>query len=275
MRIGSGMNRYCRFVCVILYLAFCSGVAFPAELKIAALVGEEAAAALFREGGLQKASLSKNASPSLMPRDEKIKTLLNKIILDIKPTFIVENLSVYKKRDGEGAWNDAERNALVNNLVKVSSLKGLQYFSPSRNEWRLLYEDAYCVENAKSKKVIQDREFKEAPSGYECFAVLTDLTFGENVYKFNYTFNDSSIYLTLQNESKIKKGIFKLSDSGEVVSVVVIFDTDEGILCYAATLTPVPAFPAVKERITASLSARTRAMLTWFNSRADRVFGKR
>jgi hypothetical protein len=230
---------------------------------------------VLRNSKLYNSKLGEEINTTLAPDNAELQNLLSKLFLDIKPGFIVESLYSWEKPVlKQGSWG-AQKLALANELAAISSLKGLEYISPSRKKFRTLYSEAATIDSAKTKSTIPDIRFTELPKEKTVYAMLTDLTFGRNVYEFNFLFSDGSIIVTQRNASKVIMGIFPLADAGQICSVVAVFDSPENLIVYCATFTKVPNLSALKEKMSNSLSARTDAMLEWFKTKAEKVFSLR
>ena len=112
---------------------------------LAGLVGAENAAALIR-GDTLSGFQNKDPRPALVPSNSFVRNMADEMIRSLKPSFFVENLSLYRKPPSQArSWTEPERTALYNESLALSSLAGLQYYSTSRKEMRTFYDTSAIV----------------------------------------------------------------------------------------------------------------------------------
>jgi len=154
-------------------------------------------------------------------------------------------------------------------LRSVSSLKGLEYYSPSRKSMRLLYKDSYAVSREKDKSgnwtytKVKD-PLNEKLEGLSIFVLQEDLTFGKNIYKFNYFKDEHTIGLLVYNEEPLYYSIFKVMSEKDVNSVLLVYELKDHLLFYATTKARFKKIIGMDRKIKNSFMARLDAMYNWF-----------
>jgi hypothetical protein len=252
---------------------------FAADLErlVGAEQGARALAALLNGESITESQYRKGASPLLLPRDSYIGELSQAIIRELEPTVMVENLSLYTKSapNVNQAWTAAERDALYNEILAISTLTGLRYFSISRGEMRTFYESSVVIDGPDSKKVQADPSFRpplSPPDDYTLYARQKDLTFGDNIYRYDYQARPGALILVQTNLSAMSYGIIPLIGKEKLRSIVAVLDAGDYLLIYALSVAKAVTLPGMSERISGSFSNRIEAMLGWFDDRADAVF---
>jgi hypothetical protein len=191
------------------------------------------------------------------------------------PNILVETLSAYQKprvaHNNEG-WSQDEQTGLFNKLVAISSLAGIQYYSESRKAMRVFYEASHAIDGPSSKNPRPDPEFEGLPASFSMFALQTDLTFGENAYRYDYSTGPGIIIFMQENMTPMSYGVIQAVGKNKFRSVVAVIDAGDSLLIYAAAMAKTVSVPGMGNRIGSSFSNRAQAVLEWFSLRADEVF---
>jgi hypothetical protein len=261
-----------RFVCLLFLLGLRAQV-FPAALE--ELTGDERAQAL-RAGETLTEVQTKNPQARLLPQHAGLRQLVEETMLKLVPNILAESLVLYKKApDARRAiWNEDERRALYNNSIAISSLTGIEYYSASRKQMRIFYEYSRVIDSPESKKVLDDPVFTEPPASLSIYARQKDLSFGDNIYRYDFFTDLDYLIFTQENLTSMKYGIIPALRKGKLRSVVAVIDTGDALLVYAASMADAPSIPGFTERISNSFTNRAAAVLKWFSGQADKVFGR-
>lgn len=259
------------------YILILFVVCFPAGkisgLSLEDLVNPEQARALLA-GEKPVLVQFKNPQPQFVPRNEFLGGLIGKIQNDLDPSVMVETLHIYKK-PGEAeksAWSRVEETALYNEMIALSTLAGLQYYSASRGEMRTFYESSSVIDGPSTKNPLPDPVYLRPFPELTLYARQKDLTFGDNIYQYDYYLKPGAIIFTQQNLTSLTYGIVRAVGRNRLRTTVVVLDAGEYILVYAASMAKVASLPGMKERIGSSFSNRAEAVLHWFSDRADKAF---
>lgn len=237
---------------------------------LAELAGADRAVALVRgekPGGVQ----FKNPKPVFAPANPFVRDTVTGLVRNLKPTFFVENLSLYHK-PWPRPWTEAERTALYNECLALSSLAGIRYFSPSRGEMRTFYETSVVVSGADGKKKQSDPSYTVPPEELSVYARQKDLSFGDNVYRYDYYARADLLIFVQENLTAMNYGILPAIGKNKLRSLVAVLDAGEYLLIYTASMAKAAALPGMGERVGNSFSTRADAVLKWFSGRADRAF---
>jgi hypothetical protein len=262
------------FVLVLCVTILAAGPVFAASIE--ELTGPERAAALRVEGASITEVQLKNPGPLLLPRHEELRRFIADNMGSLAPNILVETLSRYPKPQADGAavnWTEAERTGLFNQLLALSTLTGIQYYSASRGVMRTFYESSRVIDDPQGKKVIPDPVYAAPPPGLTLYARQKDLTFGDNIYRYDYYAASDAFFFVQENLTALTAGIIPAVGRNRLRTVMAVIDCGDSLLIYAASMAKTASLPGMGERIGNSFSNRAQAVLKWFTGRADMVFG--
>jgi hypothetical protein len=256
---------------VVLFF-FLTAAAMPGFTQsLDELIGSGRAEELLRKGMIFELQ-TKNPQPALLPRDVFAAQIVSRIFKELEPSMLAESLYLYKKPKGPASWSEAERNALYNEALSLSSLAGIQYFSSSRGEMRIFYETSTVIDGPESQNPLPDPSYRAPPRELTLYARQKDLTFGDNIYQYTYYAGQNSLMLTQRNLTKMSYGLVTAVKKNRLCSLMAVIDTETHLLIYAVSMADVVSLPLLNQRVGRSFSTRLEALLTWFSGRADRAF---
>jgi hypothetical protein len=254
-----------------LIILFSAGPGFSATLE--ELLDAGTAAELLKQQTITGVQY-KNPQPLLVPRNSFIRQLIEEARGTLNPSLFVESLSLYPKPAGAaaGTWSEAERTALYNEALALSTLEGIEYFSSSRNRMRTFYEASAVIDGPDTKRPLKDPVYGSPPAELTIYARQKDLTFGDNIYQYSYYARPDSLVFVQENLTPLNAGPIPVVGKNKLRSVVAVIDAGEHLLVYVASMAKAASFPGMNERAGRSFSTRAEAILAWFSGRADRAF---
>jgi hypothetical protein len=241
------------------------------------LLGAERAAALraaSAAGNPHTEVQLRKPAPALVPRHPALRAVLDENMQQLGPGLFVETLYRYEKPAGatRPLWSGPEKTALYNNALALSTLAGIQYYSVSHKAMRTFYETSRIIDGPGTKNVLEDPVYGEAPAALRIYARQKDLTFGDNIYQYDYRADADFLLFIQENLTSMNVGIIPAVGKNKLRSLVAVIDAGDSLLVYAASMARVTALPGLGGRIGSSLTNRVEAMLKWFNNQADRAF---
>ncbi|MDR2552723.1 MAG: hypothetical protein LBD31_06135 [Treponema sp.] len=242
-------------------------------VSLTSLIGAEYEASL-RRGDLLTHVQDKTPLANLIPRDGQVKALVDRSIREMEPGFLVETLGLYRKASGT-AWTEAERAGLYNQTLALSSLAGLQYYSSSRKQMRTFYETSAVVSGPEGATPLPDPRYVNPPVDLTIYARQRDLSFGDNVYRYNYHAWPNTLAFVQENLTAMHYGPIPAIGKNQLRSIVAICDAGEFLVVYAISMAKAAPIPGMQGRIGRSFITRAEAIFKWFSDRADRVFSKK
>ena len=264
-----------RSLCFAAILVFFSATGVSA-LSLEDLIGDEHVKALL-VGERPLLAQFKDPRLSLVPWNDSLRFLLRQVQNDLGPSVAVETLHLYKKppETESPAMSTAEEARLFNEVLALSTLAGLQYFSATRGAMRTFYETSIVVDGPSTKKPVADPSFSRPPSELTVYARQKDLTFGDNVYKYDFYYQKGSIIFVQENLTALTAGIIPAVGRNKLRSVVAVLDAGEYLLVYAVSMAKAASLPGMNERVGNSFANRVEAIVHWFTNQADKAFGKK
>jgi hypothetical protein len=240
------------------------------SLSLEELVGLETANRL-RSGPVSETQLGKPAL-KLLPALPDLRQFVSNSMTSLEPTLAVETLYLYKKPKPASIWDEKLRTALFNQMTAISTLTGIEYFSATRNTMRIFYEYSSVIDSPSSKKPLPDPVFNKPPVQYTLFARQKDLTFGDNIYRYEYKTAESALFFIQENMTSMNYGIIPAVGKNRLRSVLAVIDCGDSLLIYAVSMAKAASVPGMTDRIGNSFKNRTDAVYKWFVSSADKLF---
>jgi hypothetical protein len=260
--------------CVVLILAFCVSYGFADTL--ADLTSPDLAQKL-RSAADGAPPITenrlKNPSPVLLPKKGELRRFVNDIYASLDPSMAVEVLHIYKKPAPDaGGWTDVQRSDLYNQILALSTLAGIEYYSASRKVMRTFYETSAVIDGPATKNPLPDPVFSQPPPEFTLYARQKDLTFGDNIYRYKFVATGDIFMFSQENMTALNYGIIPAVGKNKLQSVMAVIDCGDLLLLYVVSMAKTASIPGMTDRIGNSFANRAEAVLKWFTSRADSVF---
>jgi len=221
----------------------------------------------------------RNPAPVLLPRDSDLRRIVNTAIGSLGPSIMVETLYLYRKPShldaASDGWPDEQRVSVFNDIMAISSMTGLQYYSASRRTMRTFYEYSYVVDGPNSRNRIPDPVFTRVPAALTLYARQKDLTFGDNIYRYDYATTRDAVYFTQDNITTLTIALIPVISRNNLKTIMAVIDCGDSILIYAVSMAKVLSVPGIWDRVSNSFSNRAEAVLGWFCGRLDNSFQPR
>ena len=210
----------------------------------------------------------------LVPWHNVLRELLRTVHNELGPSVMVETLHLYKKppEAEKPAMSAAEEASLFNEVLALSTLEGIEYFSATRGTMRTFYASSSVIDGPSSKKPVSDPKFSQPPAELTLYARQKDLTFGDNFYQYDFYYSKGYLIFIQQNLTALTAGIIPAVGRNKLRSVVAVLDADEYLLVYAASLAKAASVPGMNDRVGNSFSNRAEAIVRWFSNQADKAF---
>ena len=212
----------------------------------------------------------------LIPRHNELERIAETVRKDLEPSVMVETLHLYEKPPNaeKTGFTQAEFTALYNRAIAISTLQGIQYYSASRGAMRTLYEISSVIDGPLTKRSLPDPSYPNPPLELTLYVRQKDLTFGDNIYQYNYKFLPGALIFFQENLSTMSTGIIPAVGKNKLRSCLALLDAGDYLVIYAVSMAKTVSLPGLKDRIGDSFSNRAEAVIQWISSGADRVFGK-
>ncbi|MCL2006902.1 MAG: hypothetical protein FWG77_02335 [Treponema sp.] len=258
-----------RLFLILLLLLPCRGL-YANNLH--ALIGPSNADSLLA-GETLIVSGFRNPRPALMPANDSLRGHLERTLLNLEPSVMVETLQLYAKPAGanRGRLSPSEEAALYNGILSLSTLTGLEYFSESRGSMRTFYEVSTVIDGPSTRMPLPDPVFPGPQRDLTLYARQKDLTFGDNIYQYDFYHSTGAIIFIQQNLSPLSLSIIPAIGRNRLRSIVAVLDAEDYLLIYAASMARAVSLPGMNERVSASFANRANAIFNWFSGIAGKA----
>jgi hypothetical protein len=236
-----------------------AGAGLPA---IAELLPEGTTAEIASAGKVTR--VSQEASLALLPRDQASGELRSSLEAQ-KPSVVVEALFVLKRPAPADA--SAELAAIYGLLRSVGSLEGIQYWSASRKAWRTFYAESYRIDGPETKKRLPDlpAPTPPLPASETLYAFQRDLSFGSNVYRYDFKAFSGSVSLEQRNLTKMSYGLLPVLGEQGLSTRILVIQAKDGLLFYALSSAQTPSVSMLRGKLQDSFGNRAEALFKWFS----------
>jgi hypothetical protein len=214
----------------------------------------------------------KNPTPKLVPHYAPLEKFVSENQEALGPGLSVETLRLYTKPAPSSGWSIVQRTNLFNRLTALSTLTGIQYYSASRSVMRVFYESSLVIDGPQSKKPLPDPVFASPPDSLSLYARQKDLTFGDNIYRYDYRTTQDAFFFVQENITALNASIIPVVGKNKLRSILAVIDCGDCLLIYAVSLAKAASVPGMGDRIGNSFGNRAEAAIKWFALGADAVF---
>jgi len=261
-----------KFLFIFIFLVFAASIVFAVPLEN--LVSANHAAQLRSSDTLITETQLRNAAPVLMPQNNDLRQFVTGIKNTLNPGITVEALYLYKKpgsfHTSVNNWDSRQKTGVFNQLVALSSLTGIQYYSASRGALRTFYDYSGVIDGPQSKNPVPDPVYLQPPQSLTLYARQKDLTFGDNIYRYDYVNTAEALFFVQENVTSLVYGIIPAIGKGNLRSVIAVFDCGDSVLIYVISMAKAFSLPGMNDRISSSFGNRAEAVLAWLTGRLDR-----
>jgi len=236
---------------------------------LSSLVSASAYAALLKSGSIVQTA-PEGQGPVLLPT-HAASAAIRAAMASEKPNLIVEALYLYRRP--RPADPQAELRSLYGTLLSISSLEGIQYWSASRQKMRTFYAESYRIDDPKARHRLPDLAAPASgplPATASCYAFQRDLTFGANVYRYDYATSADGILLETTNMTSMTYLAVPLMAPGGLKARLLVIQTDEALLFYVASCANAPSLGIIRDKVEESITNRAIALYKWFEGEQAR-----
>jgi len=180
--------------------------------------------------------------------------------------FTYESIYYRTKAELLKSSGSSKNTITIDDISKVcrstSKMKGMTYFSTTRNKEQILYEEAYMIDGPEGSK-IPDQNTGNG-DGQVSYCMQKDNSFGECRYKLSYFQKETEMLARFENTSIIGLGPFKAIYPGMMNINILVIDCGEDIVLYICCDLDSVKYPGIKAQITDSMTSRMDAVYRWF-----------
>jgi hypothetical protein len=179
-----------------------------------------------------------------------------------------EVLSVYTDRSVDFD-SPGSRLQIYNILRSMSTMKGIQYYSASRERMRTLFAESYVVDGPAAENRLPDPVVQEIPAYSRLYAYQEDLTFGENIYSTEFHYSGDYFLLDTTNLTTMHYYFFPMVRPENSITLILLIPAGEQLLFYGATGAHTLRLLGLARSREDSFYNRLKAIYGWFSERMD------
>ncbi|MDC7218572.1 MAG: hypothetical protein PQJ59_01455 [Spirochaetales bacterium] len=189
---------------------------------------------------------------------------LKKELEDLSGNFAIEGIFFIPRTDRLS--EEEELLNIMNILSRISSLEGLEYYSASRGEMRLLFEECWRLEDLEGDRVLEDLHHDTLPERSSFYMHQKDLTFGANRSAVTMTSNGETLLMSMKTMTNMKyNGLVRVIKEGNFYTGVLVIPVEEGILYYGTMSARTLQVGLVVNKASKSFYNRMKALFFWFS----------
>lgn len=255
--------------------AICLGIAFSlttfvwaAPANVEDFVNPQYLNELKEKGLVIAVHNGKDENYSLVPDCQFAESCNSKKISKDKNGFAytLEYLYLLPKTELIAASNSDKTDITVDDVSVVmrttSKMISALYYSNTRKKTMPLYKKTYMVDNAESRKKIEDQNVGSA-EGKVYYMLQDDASFGETIYELKIDVKDNEIYGHYVNMDPMGMAFIKAIKPENLGISIIAIDCKDDIVLYMCMDANCKKYPNIENIMTESLKARMEALKNW------------
>ena len=256
---------------IIVLVELCGAVRDTEAENAVSSLPVEIAAQISASG---KAVRSSAGEPGLLPL-HPASTAIRAAIAAEKPSILVEAVFILPRAKNPNAQTNAAPASRAGDLASIygmlrslGSLQGIEYYSASRKAMRTLYAESYIVDSPDTKVRMPDPKIPmpgTLPATETLFAFQRDLSFGANIYRYDFAIYPDAVEIKSLNLTRMSYGLIPMLSRNALVTRLLVIQADDAIIFYAESGARAPG--VFKNRIENSFSNRAEALFKWFSAK--------
>ncbi len=254
-----------RKLIAVICLFLLAGCLFAeGNLSLSDIFSADIVEQLQSEKKIEKTVYMEEYEPSLFPKTAlgtTVPSLWEKSGKTTKPVFYYEALTIFEKKNPTEVGAEIKDISVI--MRSISSLEGMEYYSPSRKKMRTLYDESYVIASPEDKTKIPD-PVEGSADGLSLYAVQKDLTFGRYIYEYNYKENQNEVLTICSNYDAIRFLGIPIIKADNLIISTEILDLGDTMVMYALVEADVASVSLIENKLKKSFAARVEALSTWF-----------
>lgn len=249
--------------------------ALPALIEVLPALSDANRGTLVREGELILFH-DNGVSPSFLPETRLTAAVARKMIAG-ELNIGIEGLFFTPAEELPASYssmNPDDRELILYNILRsVSTLQGLEYYSASRDEMRLLFEESWVISDPKSKAALPDPLVNTVPAEEVIYVHQKDKSFGNNRQEMTFVAVEDALAIDILNLTPMRyKGLIRVVDPGDMQIHLIVVPTMEGLLVYGTMSGQTKDVKAFLDRARNSFTNRVIALSGWYKARLKEEF---
>jgi hypothetical protein len=234
---------------------------------------------LLINSGEVKLAFKGTEEPALFPKLDN-KASVTQLVKELDPTIGLEYLLLYSPHPSSPSQTPAQSIQkpfspdllrISNALRAVSTLKGIEYYSASRQKMRTFFNEAYVIDSPASRNRLSDPQVTVIPAREEIFIFTNDSTLDDNILSVIYTWNNEYMSMFMQNLTTVWALFIPAIQPGGFKTLLIVLPVKEGLLFYGlCCIKTVNLFGLAEKKGEASTYNRLVAFFKWFKTNYEK-----
>ncbi|UCF97173.1 MAG: hypothetical protein JSV89_18675 [Spirochaetaceae bacterium] len=241
----------------------------PADSSAPTLLPPQLLEQLLSEGELRN-SLQAGSPLTLIP-DVAARLEIEERIRAVGFSVGTEVLLMYRDETVDFDAPDS-RLKIYNILRSISTMRGIEYYSASRKRMRTLFAQSYVIAGPDSTEPLPDPLVREIPANSELYVFQEDLTFGDNVYLWEYRYSGEYFLMVNRNLTTMRYFLLPMVKPLESVTFILLIPAGSEILFYGITGARTMRLLGLERSREDSFYNRLKAIYGWFSERMVSTF---
>jgi len=249
------------------------GAALP---PLSAQTVYRSAESLFERGLFARLSVAgklietSDGNPGFLPQHDAAAAIRSAIAAQ-GPDLLVEAVFFLRRPSADSTpAREAEFADIYGLLRSFSLLEGIEYYSASRRAMRTFYAESYRIADPDSRSKVPDPRAPTPgaiPASEVLYSFQRDLSFGANVYRYDFAAGRDAISFSCVNQTRMSFGIVPVIAPKALATRVLVIRASDGIVFYAASGADAPGI--FRTKLNDSFGNRAEALFRWFSSRVS------
>jgi hypothetical protein len=155
---------------------------------------------------------------------------------------------------------------IYNVLRSISTLKGIEYYSASRQRMRTFFYDAYVIDSPDNRETRNDPLVSSIPSNSTVYTYMKDSSLGNYVAQIRYHYHYDYFSMSIRNHTLLRRLIFPMVQPEKLNMFVLIVPQGSRLLFYGLSYVNASNIFGIADKKTASFYNRLLALFNWFRT---------
>ena len=173
--------------------------------------------------------------------------------------FVTKEELVNKSKKEDKSKVDTSIKTVSKIVRSISDMKGMLYYSNTRQRYEVLYKDAYRIADGKNTAKIAD-DLDGSSNGKTIYAMLDEHTYGKANYKIQYQETEKCVTMQMENLTPLSYKFIKAVKPGKFKMAVTVYDNGDGYFVYVAMTADFMQMGFLENKMNKSFTARIRAI---------------
>lgn len=200
--------------------------------------------------------------PRLVPTSS-LTSNVERAFKTVHQTIGVEALFIMKPGSGP---HEQRMLRWYNVLRSISTMKGIKYYSDTHGRVRVLFRDAYVIDNPRDRKRLPDQLVSSIPANSSLTILQDDSTFGKAIFHLHYHGGQDAISMSMVNLNTFFLWFLPVIGRQHMILQLVLMPYEGQLLFYGGVEVKTMSLFGLQNATRHSFVNRIEALHTWFQT---------